>query len=141
MTKSTKDLLLDAAEQRIRTSGYNGFSFRDLANDLGIKSSSVHYHFTTKEDLVEGTVNRYTKTLLAALGDPADLVAKGQNPIVAFAKAYEASYLQSKAMCLCGVLAAEKVQLSDGLNTALNTFFDENLAWLNAVFASNHLHL
>ena len=108
MTKSTKDLLLDAAEQRIRTSGYNGFSFRDLANDLGIKSSSVHYHFTTKEDLVEGTVNRYTKTLLAALGDPADLVVKGQNPIVAFAKAYEASYLQSKAMCLCGVLAAEK---------------------------------
>ena len=130
MTRSTKDLLLDAAEARIRSSGYNGFSFRDLAEDLGIKSASVHYHFATKPDLVEGTVRRYTDTLLAALGDPREIVQRGDNPVVAFAKLYQASYLQSKSMCLCGVLAAERQQFSDKLKSAIDAFFEENLAWL-----------
>jgi TetR/AcrR family transcriptional repressor of nem operon len=29
----------------MRHAGYGGFSFRDLAAEIGIKSASVHHHF------------------------------------------------------------------------------------------------
>ena len=44
MTDTRLDIL-DTAEQRMRDVGYHSVSFRDLADDLGIKSASVHYHF------------------------------------------------------------------------------------------------
>jgi hypothetical protein len=33
---------MDPAEAHIRNDGYGGFSFRDLAAEIGIKSASVH---------------------------------------------------------------------------------------------------
>jgi TetR/AcrR family transcriptional repressor of nem operon len=52
--------IMDAAERRIRTSGYNGFSFRQIAADVGVKSSSVHHHFPTKPALAAAVARRYT---------------------------------------------------------------------------------
>ena len=52
--------IMDAAERRIRLGGFNGFSFREIAADVGIKSSSVHYHFPTKENLAAAVIHRYT---------------------------------------------------------------------------------
>jgi AcrR family transcriptional regulator len=44
----TAERLMDLAEAHMRNGGYAGFSFRDLAAELGIKSASVHHHFPTK---------------------------------------------------------------------------------------------
>jgi len=43
----TEAKILDLAETLIRQNGYNGFSFRDIASGVGVKSSSVHYYFPT----------------------------------------------------------------------------------------------
>jgi len=45
-----KTAILNAAERRMQFGGFGGFSFREIAADVGIKSSSVHYHFPTKEN-------------------------------------------------------------------------------------------
>ncbi|MGI9521911.1 MAG: TetR/AcrR family transcriptional regulator, partial [Hyphomicrobiaceae bacterium] len=55
----TLSTLLDCAEDAIRLRGYHAVSFRDLAEKLGIKSSSVHYYFRQKEDLGLALVQRY----------------------------------------------------------------------------------
>src|SRR5262249_51075008 len=52
--------IMDAAERRMRIGGFNGFSFREIAADVGVKSSSVHYHFPTKEKLAAAVIHRYT---------------------------------------------------------------------------------
>ena len=44
----TAERLMDLAENHMRHAGYGGFSFRDLAAEIGIKSASVHHHFPTK---------------------------------------------------------------------------------------------
>src|SRR3712207_8206920 len=44
----TAERIMDAAERRIRAAGYGGFSFRELAAEVGVKSASVHHHFPTK---------------------------------------------------------------------------------------------
>ncbi len=43
--KDVKTQIVDAAERRMQRGGFGGFSFREIAADVGIKSSSVHHHF------------------------------------------------------------------------------------------------
>jgi AcrR family transcriptional regulator len=43
---------------RQREIGFNGFSFREIATDVGVKSSSVYYHFQTM-DLAAAVIQRY----------------------------------------------------------------------------------
>ena len=59
--------ILDAAETMIQSQGYNGFSFREIADQVGIKSASVHYHFPTKADLGAAVARRYTDRFLDQL--------------------------------------------------------------------------
>jgi AcrR family transcriptional regulator len=54
-----KTEIMDAAERRMQAGGFGGFSFREIAADVGIKSSSVHYHFPTKEDLAAAVIRRW----------------------------------------------------------------------------------
>src|SRR6266436_1065650 len=58
---------MDLAEAHIRHAGYRGFSFRDLAAELGIKSASVHHHFPTKASLAAAVVRRYGDRFLATV--------------------------------------------------------------------------
>ena len=66
----TSTQILDIAESMIRDGGYYGFSFRQIADRLSIKSASVHYHFPTKEALATSVAKRYTENFLEALGEP-----------------------------------------------------------------------
>ncbi len=40
--------ILDVAEQLAQTRGYNGFSYADIAAQLGVTKASLHYHFPLK---------------------------------------------------------------------------------------------
>ena len=63
-----RERILAAAERRIRTAGYNAVSFREIAAEVGVKSGSVHYHFTQKQDLSAALVRRYTQNFTPKLG-------------------------------------------------------------------------
>ena len=45
----------------MQAGGFGGFSFLEIAADVGIKSSSVHSHFPTKEDLAAAIVRRWAE--------------------------------------------------------------------------------
>lgn len=47
----TREALLDAASVQLQSVGWTSFSFRDLAEQVGIRTASIHYHFPTKADL------------------------------------------------------------------------------------------
>lgn len=49
--KRTRELILDATEKIMREHGYAAVSSRKIANEAGLKSQLVHYHFGTMEDL------------------------------------------------------------------------------------------
>jgi TetR/AcrR family transcriptional repressor of nem operon len=48
---STHDSLIELTDTLIQQNGYQGFSYADLADGLGIRKASIHYHFQTKTDL------------------------------------------------------------------------------------------
>jgi len=59
MATETATQLLDAAQTLVERRGYNAFSYKDLATDIGIKTASIHYHFPAKADLGIALMDRY----------------------------------------------------------------------------------
>jgi AcrR family transcriptional regulator len=49
--KSTRENIVQLAQEMIQIRGYNAFSYQDLSDRLKIKKASIHYHFESKEDL------------------------------------------------------------------------------------------
>jgi AcrR family transcriptional regulator len=48
---SAPERILDVAEALGQTRGFNGFSYADIAVQLGVTKASLHYHFPSKSDL------------------------------------------------------------------------------------------
>lgn len=48
----TKEKILTEAIKFISTRGTNAFSYKDISKEIGIKTSSIHYYFSTKNDLI-----------------------------------------------------------------------------------------
>ena len=116
---TSEEKVLKAAEARVRTGGYNGFSFRDIARDTGLTSAGVHHHFPTKADLVARLANEYTSRFLEALD-----AAMPEQRVDLLRELFAASLKEDGRMCLCGLLAAETGGLPDAVNASTRAFFD-----------------
>lgn len=64
----TKDRILAAALQQFRTNGYEATSVRSIADQLGVTTPALYYHFPNKEAILLGVVAPYFE-------DMADMVA------------------------------------------------------------------
>jgi TetR/AcrR family transcriptional regulator, transcriptional repressor for nem operon len=122
--------ILRAAEDMVRKGGYNSFSFRDVADAIGIKSSSVHYHFSTKADLGVAVAAYYTEMFLDALGNPDELITANKDPIQVYTKAFREALTKDERMCLCGLLGAEVNGLPPEVAAQTKVFFKRNIEWL-----------
>jgi len=112
--------ILDAAEKRMRVGGFGGFSFREIAVDVGVKSSSVHYHFPTKEDLAAAVVRRYSEWASNFI-DEALLVEP--DPVKAWTKAFRGTIVAG-TMCPCIVMGAASQDLPPSVAAEVRRFFE-----------------
>ena len=55
-----------SAERLVQQRGFNGFSYADIAAELGITKASLHYHFASKADLGRGADRPLHRALRAA---------------------------------------------------------------------------
>ena len=124
------------ASAAIRKSGLNSVSFRTLADEVGVKSSSVHYHFPTKLDLAQSVVGVYTEDFgerLAQIERTNDsLIGKLNGLIDVFAEVLAADNL-----CLCGMMSAELSSLDPPTRAALRRFYAEFEAWVKKSFTAH----
>jgi AcrR family transcriptional regulator len=54
----TKTRILDTAERLFAEKGYSATSLRHIIREAGVNLAAIHYHFHTKEDLLEAVVLR-----------------------------------------------------------------------------------
>lgn len=55
--QDTKKRISIIADSLIHTRGYHGFSYRDIANEVGIRKASIHHHYPSKELLVLSVID------------------------------------------------------------------------------------
>jgi TetR/AcrR family transcriptional repressor of nem operon len=128
----TASRILDVAERLVQSQGFNGFSYADVAAELGISKASLHYHFPGKAELGLALITRYASRFADALGEIDVEVSDVRAKLAAYAALY-ASVLKDRRMCLCGMLAADYETLPPPMRTAVVRFFDDNEAWLEGV--------
>jgi TetR/AcrR family transcriptional repressor of nem operon len=129
----TAERILDSAERLVQTRGYNGFSYADVAQELGITKASLHYHFAGKAELGEALIGRYAARFAEALEQIDAGGGDAPTKLAAYARIY-GDVLREKRMCLCGMLAADYDTLPERMRAVVVRFFDDNEAWLTDVF-------
>ncbi len=128
----TASRILDVAERLVQIRGFNGFSYADVASELGMTKAGLHYHFAGKAELGEALVARYAARFAEALATVDARVVDASTKLDAYAGLY-GDVLRDDRMCMCGVLAAEYPTLPAPMQSAVVRFFDENEAWLGGV--------
>ena len=130
----TATQLLDTAQRLVQERGYNAFSYKDLAEAVGIRTASIHYHFPSKAHLGVAMVERYTNDLnegLSAIDRDAPSNATKLKEFIALYSKTEAS----GAICLCGSLASDRETLPAELQDAVSRYLERSETWLTSTLA------
>src|SRR6266404_419354 len=92
--------IMDAAEARMRIGGFNGFSFRDIASDVGIKSSTDEVAQLLKQKLTTGL-----------------------DPVTAWTQAFRGTLHSKERMCPCIAMGAAAQDLPAEVAAEVQRFF------------------
>jgi AcrR family transcriptional regulator len=60
---STKNKILNAAEQSFADKGFNGTSLREITSKAEVNLAAVNYHFGSKKELIKAVMSRYMNEL------------------------------------------------------------------------------
>ena len=117
----TVEAILDVTERRICEAGYHGFSFRTVAAEVGVKGSSVHYHFSSKDALAAAVTRRYNERIAKAVDER---IKSGADVVQAWLDVFRGSLTVGARMCLCGALGVTLSDLSPEVVAEVKRFFD-----------------
>ena len=132
----TKQAILDVAEGLVQTRGYNGFSYKDIAQALGMRTASLHHHFPSKAILGQAVAARYRGRFADARGAIAAQPTAARAKLEDYADLFRTTLGVDRRLCLCGMLGAEAEALPEPVRAEVAGFFQENEAWLAAQFAA-----
>lgn len=134
--KTTRDKLLNLGEEAIRTRGFAGFSYADLAREAGIRKASIHHHFPAKADLGLALVERYGINLEAALNDIRVGSPDAGGAMHGAIALYREALGDGTSACLCAALATDTALLDEATRQALKTTNDATRDWFASVFSA-----
>lgn len=128
---TTRQALLDAASDLVRSRGYAGFSYADLSDRVGIRKASIHHHFPTKDDLGVALVEQYCERFAGALREIDGRGASAADRLEAYVGLYRHS-LHQELGCLCGMMASDIAIVSPQVAAGVRRFMHMNHDWLEA---------
>ena len=134
MSQDTRTALLDIAEVAARRRGIDGFSFGDLADGVGIRKASVHYHFPTKDLLSVALMKRYRTSMQDTCHDIDRAHASAGARLAAVIEVYRRALGDGDMLCLCASLTSGYQSLSAATVHEINAFRGMMLDWLREVF-------
>ena len=126
--------LLNCAENVARRRGYDGFSYADLADEVGIRKASIHYHFPSKADLAVALIERYASTFndaLAVIDETSDIAS---DRLAAYVQSYRRALSGGAKLCLCVAFSISRDSLSEEALAELDTFHTSSIDWLCKTF-------
>jgi TetR/AcrR family transcriptional repressor of nem operon len=133
--------IIDAAQELAQTRGYNGFSYKDIAERVGIRTASIHYHFPSKGDLGVAMLDRYRRFVAAAAADIDVVIGETEKKtgdgaserLRRYAGILDKVLNTGNRMCLGGMLASDYETLPPEVQREVTRFVAENERWLARV--------
>ena len=133
-TQKTADRLVESARALLVHRGYNGFSYADVAEAVGIRKASIHHHFPAKVDLVRSVMAAYRARIAGSLTQLAAWPPAKQ--LQAYADHWAQCIRDESApFCVAAMLAAELPTLPEPLAADVRRHFEQLSTWLTGVLA------
>ncbi len=130
----TKTALLNSAEDAARRLGFDGFSYADLAEDVGIRKASIHHHFPSKAILSVALMSRYHENFQAVCAQiEADFTTGGAR-LAELVKRYRGGSDGGKRLCLCVSFSITPNSLPDDVLHQISLFRIMVIEWLTTAF-------
>jgi TetR/AcrR family transcriptional repressor of nem operon len=131
---STSDAILACTRTLIATGGYNGFSYADIADVVGIRKASIHHHFPSKADLVKTLVTHYRETVEASLATLEAHIPDPMEQLRAYIHYWKSCIADASApFCVCALLASEMPILPEDVALEIRRYFRFLSGWLTTV--------
>jgi TetR/AcrR family transcriptional repressor of nem operon len=135
------DDILACARSLIVAGGYNGFSYADIADVVGLRKASIHHHFPSKVDLVRTLVARYRKEAEAGMANLELQVSDPLEQLRFYAGYWEACIADASApFCVCALLASQLPVLPEEVGLEVRAHFRSLSAWLTSVLERGARH-
>jgi TetR/AcrR family transcriptional repressor of nem operon len=136
MKGSTAEQIVDEARRLIMTRGYNGFSYADIAEAIGIRKPSIHHHFAAKSDLAIAVLEHSRAIIRTQVEMLADIEPDASGQLRAYATYWERCIANDTApFCVAAMLAAELPSLPEDVAASVRAHFAELKGWLTRLLA------
>jgi AcrR family transcriptional regulator len=123
----TRAAIVELAGRLIKQRGFNAFSFSDLSKEIGIKTSSIHYHFPTKADLGVAAVRNHIEKF-----EEFKAGLKKESPQVKLESTLSiySKLSADNKVCIIGSLATDLNTVEDTIKAELKILVEMMLNWL-----------
>jgi len=133
-SSTTSDEIVACARTLIASGGYNGFSYADIADVVGIRKASIHHHFPSKADLVQTLVGRYREAAEEGIGQLEAGISAPLEQLRAYIGYWKACIGDASApFCVCALLASEMPILPEAVALEIRLYFRFLSGWLTSV--------
>jgi TetR/AcrR family transcriptional repressor of nem operon len=128
---TTKEKILDAAQDLIQTRSFHGFSFQDLADRVGVRKPSLYHYFDSKDAIALAVLERaaaWVRTRMAK--------ADGENPAARLERYFEMFrdvHGKGERMCPGGSFASLFGGVSSSVQSTLHRFTKLHLDLLESI--------
>ena len=127
----TRERILDSAQRLTQTRSFHGFSFQDIADEIGIRKASLYHHFDSKDDLAVAMLQRAADWVSAQFKK-----AEGHEPrerLEAYFDLFHQIHGKGERMCPGGSFAAVFGAVSSPVQSTLHRFAKIHIDWLEDV--------
>ena len=127
----TRQKILNSAQRLIQTRSFHGFSFQDIAEEVGIRKASLYHYFGSKDDIAIAELDRAADWVRAEMKK-----VEGEEPteqLEAYFDMFRIIHSKGERMCPGGSFAAVFDAVSSPVQRALHRFSQMHLQWLEKV--------
>ncbi len=131
LTDSTRTKIIDAGEKLLLKNGFNGFSYADIALALGIKKSSIHYHFPSKADLGLAVIQRARQRFSGWCERRETATMADWGKLDRFFEIYRHYLTKSESVCLSGAMQTDFTTLPKPMQEETKGLVSDLLNWMD----------
>ena len=127
----TRTKILNSAQRLIQTRSFEGFSFQDIADEVGIRKASLYHHFDSKDAVAIAVLKRGADWVTGQLDATKELAPPER--LERYFDLFHDLHGKAERMCPGGSFASVFGAVSPAVQRALRAFTKMHLDWLEGV--------
>lgn len=134
---NTEKKIIDLSLELLQFKGINGFSFADIANEIGIKKASIHYYFPTKNDLINKIIEKYGNFVIDYLKKDENIEKDLEGSLNKLVNLHKKEVSENKNILYVSLIV-DRENLDDGINRNVDLLCDKIIIWIENILIENN---